>query len=133
MITAQPLHPQIPTVKINAQTRLIRLDSPSVMADGEDGGSSSSSQQVSLQCWDTAGQERFRSITQQYYRKSDAVIVVYDVTNQQSFLHVSVIMSSRKQGKHFIENLPMCIVQHTYVFLGEGLDPISHAKCDFRI
>ncbi|XP_042234265.1 EF-hand calcium-binding domain-containing protein 4B-like [Homarus americanus] len=41
-----------------------------------------------LQLWDTAGQERFRSITRQYYRKADGVVVVYDLTCEQSFLNV---------------------------------------------
>ncbi|CAH8593328.1 unnamed protein product [Heterobilharzia americana] len=41
-----------------------------------------------LQLWDTAGQEKFRSITRQYYRKSDGVIIVFDATNEASFLAV---------------------------------------------
>ncbi|VDP19778.1 unnamed protein product [Schistosoma margrebowiei] len=41
-----------------------------------------------LQLWDTAGQEKFRSITRQYYRKSDGVIIVFDATNESSFLAV---------------------------------------------
>jgi len=40
---------------------------------------------VKLQIWDTAGQERFRSMTPMYYRGSAAAILVYDITNQQSF------------------------------------------------
>eukprot|EP01061_Rhynchopus_euleeides_P010384 TRINITY_DN19831_c0_g1_i1.p1 TRINITY_DN19831_c0_g1~~TRINITY_DN19831_c0_g1_i1.p1 ORF type:complete len:205 (+),score=87.53 TRINITY_DN19831_c0_g1_i1:148-762(+) len=41
-----------------------------------------------LQIWDTAGQERFSNITRSYYRGSDAILVVYDVTNRESFSHV---------------------------------------------
>ena len=40
---------------------------------------------VKLQIWDTAGQERFRTITSAYYKGADAVIMVYDVTRQESF------------------------------------------------
>uniref|UniRef100_A0A914ZNY0 Uncharacterized protein n=1 Tax=Parascaris univalens TaxID=6257 RepID=A0A914ZNY0_PARUN len=43
---------------------------------------------VAVQLWDTAGQERFRSITKQYFRKADGVILMYDVTSEQSFLNV---------------------------------------------
>jgi small GTP-binding protein len=43
---------------------------------------------VRLQLWDTAGQERFRTITRAYYRGSDAVLFVYDVTNPESFRHI---------------------------------------------
>ncbi|XP_025048067.1 ras-related protein Rab-35-like, partial [Alligator sinensis] len=41
-----------------------------------------------LQVWDTAGQERFRTITSTYYRNAHGVIVVYDVTNPDSFISV---------------------------------------------
>jgi len=43
---------------------------------------------VKLQIWDTAGQEKFRTITNAYYRGADGVIMVYDVTNAESFEHV---------------------------------------------
>ena len=40
---------------------------------------------VNVQLWDTAGQERFRNITKTYYRGAHAVLLVYDVSNQESF------------------------------------------------
>ena len=42
-----------------------------------------------MQVWDTAGQERFRTITASYYRGSNGIIIVYDVTDRESFDHVS--------------------------------------------
>ena len=40
---------------------------------------------VKLQIWDTAGQERFRTITGAYYKGAHAIIIVYDITKQDSF------------------------------------------------
>jgi len=44
---------------------------------------------VRLQLWDTAGQERFRSLIPSYIRDSTVAIVVFDITNRQSFLSTS--------------------------------------------
>ena len=46
------------------------------------------SQTYRIQIWDTAGQENFRSITRAYYKNSVCAMVVYDITNKESFEHV---------------------------------------------
>ncbi|XP_063495950.1 EF-hand calcium-binding domain-containing protein 4B isoform X2 [Symphalangus syndactylus] len=56
------------------------------------------SSQVALQLWDTAGQERYRCITQQFFRKADGVIVMYDLTDKQSFLSVRRWLSSVEEA-----------------------------------
>ena len=42
-----------------------------------------------LQIWDTAGQENYRSITRAYYKNSVCAILVYDISNRDSFDHIS--------------------------------------------
>ena len=42
---------------------------------------------VKLQIWDTAGQERFRAVCRSYYRGAACALLVYDVTNRESFNH----------------------------------------------
>jgi small GTP-binding protein len=40
---------------------------------------------LKAQIWDTAGQERFRSMTPMYYRGAQGAVVMYDITNAESF------------------------------------------------
>lgn len=40
---------------------------------------------VKLQIWDTAGQEKFRTITSSYYRGAHALMIVFDITDMQSY------------------------------------------------
>jgi small GTP-binding protein len=42
-------------------------------------------EEIVLDLWDTAGQERFRSVVPMFYKGSKAIIIVFDITNQDSF------------------------------------------------
>ena len=44
------------------------------------------SNKVKLQIWDTAGHERFRTITSSYYRGAHALMIVFDLSDHQSFV-----------------------------------------------
>ena len=43
---------------------------------------------VKLQLWDTGGQERFRTITKSYYERAMGVILVYDCSDERSFIEI---------------------------------------------
>ena len=46
-------------------------------------------QNINLQIWDTAGQERYRAISEIFFRNTDAIIFVYDITSKKSFDEIS--------------------------------------------
>jgi Ras-related protein Rab-2A len=43
---------------------------------------------IKIQIWDTAGQEAFQSITRSYYRSAAGVLLVFDLTCEESFENV---------------------------------------------
>lgn len=46
------------------------------------------SHRIHLQLWDTAGQERFRSLTTAFFRDAMGFLLLFDLTNEQSFLNI---------------------------------------------
>lgn len=56
---------------------------------------------VLVKIWDSAGQERFKTVTRQYYKNAEGVMLIYDVTSQKSFSMIeewfkSIIENKRK-------------------------------------
>uniref|UniRef100_A0A8C5ADE2 EF-hand domain-containing protein n=1 Tax=Gadus morhua TaxID=8049 RepID=A0A8C5ADE2_GADMO len=64
--------------------------------------------QVALQMWDTAGQERYRSITKQFFRKADGVVVMYDITSELTFTGVRQWLTSVQEDAD--EEIPVMIL-----------------------
>jgi Ras-related protein Rab-8A len=62
----------IPTIGIDFKIRTIEIDG----------------KRLKLQIWDTAGQERFRTIIAAHYRGAMGIILVYDVTDEKSFVNI---------------------------------------------
>jgi len=52
---------------------------------------------VVLNIWDTAGDERLRALTTSYYRGTQGIILVYDVTNRESFETISWWFAERSK------------------------------------
>jgi small GTP-binding protein len=52
---------------------------------------------IKLQIWDTAGQDRFRAITKNYYKGANGIILIYDVTNMQTYENVKNWISQIKE------------------------------------
>ena len=52
------------------------------LQDAEDGTTGT---MIKYEIWDTAGQERYHSLAPMYYRGAQAAVIVYDITNANSF------------------------------------------------
>ncbi|KAK8598807.1 hypothetical protein V6N13_076753 [Hibiscus sabdariffa] len=63
---------------------------------------------IGVDFWDTAGQERFRTITSSYYRGAHGIIIVYDVTDQESFNNVQQWLN--EIGRYASENVNKLLV-----------------------
>ena len=46
-------------------------------------------EELKLTVWDTVGQERFRALPKKYYQNADGVLLLFDVTKEDTFLHVN--------------------------------------------
>ena len=61
---------------------------------------------IKVEVWDTAGQERYRSITSSYYKGANGAIIVYDLTDEESFKNVESWMNEViKKGKQNMQFL----------------------------
>ncbi|KAL7720112.1 GTP-binding protein YPTM2 [Entamoeba marina] len=67
---------------------------------------------IKLQLWDTAGQERFRNITSSYYRGTHGCLVVYDVTDVNSFDKIT----------YWVNELKECSVKPEILVVGNKID-----------
>ena len=53
---------------------------------------------IRLILWDTAGQERFRSLIPSYLKNADCIIIVFDITNKESFLSLNKWLTDAKNN-----------------------------------
>lgn len=68
-----------------------KFDSESIATIGVDSKTKFVSRQdkkIQLMIWDTAGQERFRSLSKSFYKGAHGIILMYDISNMESFKHI---------------------------------------------
>ena len=65
---------------------------------------------IRLKIWDTAGQERFKSLTKNFFKNAQGVILVYDVTNKETFNNLKNWISSTKENVSSDKNLKAIII-----------------------
>ena len=59
----------VPTIGVDFKVKTLEIDN----------------KQIKMQIWDTAGQERFRNVISSYFRGSHGILLIYDITNRDSF------------------------------------------------
>jgi len=62
---------------------------------------------IKINVWDTAGEEEYRTVTNSYYRNANAILVVFDVTDTDSFNRV---VNWKGEGDRFADNAIHAIV-----------------------
>ena len=63
----------VPTIGVDLKTKTFDIDE----------------KRIKMQIWDTAGQERFKNIIASYYRGAHGILLIYDVTDKDSFKNLS--------------------------------------------
>ena len=53
---------------------------------------------ITVQIWDTAGQEKYASLTSSYYKSAKGALVVYDITDKESFNKIEKLVNDIKNG-----------------------------------
>lgn len=64
--------------------------------------------EVSIKIWDTAGQERFRTLTTNFYRRADGIIVSFDVTDKKTFDAVGTWMKAISEHADAAADVVIC-------------------------
>ncbi len=92
------------TVGVDFHARLIHVDG----------------QAIKLQLWDTAGQDRFRAIVRAYYRNAVGGLLVFDITNRESFANLTLWLEDAEQNadKHHL----------VFVLVGNKTDQNRHRE-----
>ena len=72
---------------------------------------------VKIQIWDTAGQDRFRSITRNYYKGANGIVLIFDVTNKKSYENVKNWV---KQIKEEVSS------RVTIILVANKIDDVNH-------
>jgi len=82
--------------------------------------------EVNLHIWDTAGSEKYKSITKQYYHESHGIILIYDVTQRETFNNLESWINEIKNNSK--KDIKVIIVgnkndiEKRVVSVNEGID-----------
>ncbi|XP_063724023.1 ras-related protein Rab-35-like [Symsagittifera roscoffensis] len=98
----------ITTIGVDFKTKLVKRDRQSEVNTAV--VDSQQIQDIKLNIWDTAGQERFRTITTTYYRGTQGILVVFDLSNKQSFMSIKRWLHEMEQNCTGSADVPPAII-----------------------
>ena len=75
-----------------------------------------------ISLYDTAGQERFRSISISYFREAKGLVIIYDITNYESFQNIDNWISNIKDNVGNNNN------NYLIILFGNKLDLVTNDK-----
>ena len=96
----------------------VTLDYKIDVENKKDGKKEKKSFSISL--FDTAGQEKFRAVTFSYYKESDGILLLYDITKKDSFDQVSFWIDSIKEAIDSKESS-----KYAVILIGNKLDLVG--------
>jgi len=76
-----------------------------------------------FEIWDTAGQERYRSLAPMYYRGAKAAVIVYDITDEDTFKGAKTWVSEIKKKSN------NCLI----LLVGNKVDLTNNRKVDIHM
>ena len=78
-------------------------------------------EEIKVRITDSAGQERFKSLSANYIKKANGILLVYDITNKDSFNNINKWVKEIKEKSHSLEERPT-------VLIGNKLD-LEEKRC----
>ena len=78
-----------------------------------------SGETIKVQLWDTAGQDRYRTIAKNYYKGSHGILLLYDITKENSFENI----------REWVQNIREEVYEKAIIFLiGNKIDKKDERK-----
>ena len=88
----------------------------------------SNGKQIKINIWDTAGQEKFKSIISYYYKNVAAAILVFDVTNRESFENIQCWIDEIKFNCDLRDKIPMVLIGNKNDKISKRVVTVSEAN-----
>ena len=81
---------------------------------------------IRIKIWDTAGQERYKSLTKSFFRNAEGVILVYDVTNLETYENLKFWLQSIKN------NMTPDMGEIPIIIIGNKIDCVAEREVNVQ-